>query len=209
MRFTRAYPLLLVLAAFGLGTFTGVAAAQEAPEAAIALDVEVPNQAELSPRIVARLTDATGAPVTGARVLFSIRVDVGGERYASLGSGETDATGAARFNLTPRAEQVTVKARFGGNDQAGAAEATASLAFPADRVTTELPVHTTHSLLEPVQVAMPRVMTGAIAALWVALVGLALQTRRATRRAALAATRSPEVQEPDAHQIDTENGGRS
>jgi hypothetical protein len=199
MRHTYLQLLRVALAAaLCVGVLGGVAAAQEAAEATIALRVEVPNQAELSPRVVAQVTDTAGAPVTGARVLFSIRVEVGGERYATLGSGETDATGAARINLAPRREQVMVKARFTGNDQAGAAETVTELVFPADRVKSDLPIHTTHSLLEPVQVAMPRVMTGAVAVLWLALVGLALQTRRATRRAAVAATTS-EVDVPDSH----------
>jgi hypothetical protein len=208
----RAYLRLLrvtLAAVLCVGVLGGVAAAQEAPEATITLRLEVPNQSELSPRVVAQVTDAAGSPVTGAPVLFSIRVEVGGERYATLGSGDTDASGAARVNLAPRREQVMVKARFTGNDQAGATETIAELAFPADRVTSGLPIHMTHSLLEPVQIAMPRLMTGAIAVLWLALIGLALQTRRATRQAALAAMRSTEVGEPGAPEIDTENGGRS
>lgn len=188
--------LLVALAVLSVTTFGAApASAQEAAPGVLTLAVEPPLTPDLPPRVAATLTDADGNAVNGVSIHFSIGVDIGGERFAAIGRSSTDAAGVARVNLAPRHDRILVKARFSGDERAGPVEVAEELEFPADTIVSALPTHSRHSLLEPLQESMPGVISGLVAALWIVLVALALQTRRATRRAAADAgvTSAPEA----------------
>lgn len=80
----------------------------------------------------ARLTDATGMPVRGAKVRF-VRKTTFGE--LDLGPATTDAAGVARMPLpvTP-GQEVAVTARFAGGAGLAAVTAGATLSIPAEPV---------------------------------------------------------------------------
>jgi hypothetical protein len=179
----RIAPLLvasLVLAA--VSAPVALAQTAEAPTR-LALQTAAPPAPDLPPQIVATLTTDDGRPVTGAQVLVLSAADVAGERLASLGRATTDATGRARVSLTPRHADYRIVARFDGSDGYAPAEVAQDLRFEPDVVTPFAHVHGSHTLLAPIRVAMPRIITGAVAVLWLGLAWLAVTTVRRIRRA--------------------------
>lgn len=168
-------------------TFTvAVAAGAQTRTQVVLVDIEAPTRPELPWRLVAQSQTADGAPVNGATIRFSVVTFALGERTAFLGEATTDAAGIARLNLVPRREHFTIRAELTGSDAYASSTATQELTVPTDAVEPSGIDVETASLLEPVQDLMPTAISGAVAVLWVLIIGLAAHTVAATRRAAAA-----------------------
>lgn len=183
---------LTVLFAGGLGVGTTAAQDAEAVPTVLTVDVEVPDKAELDPRVVATLKTEEGAPVTGAAVSMYAAVELLGERQAFLGTATTDATGTARVPLTPRHPDYRIVATYAGDAAHAAARNEQAVTFPDGAVEPFAHVHGLHGLLQPVRDLMPQAISLAVGLLWIGLIALTVVTVR-TIRNDTDVTRDPEL----------------
>jgi Ni/Fe-hydrogenase subunit HybB-like protein len=123
--------LLVVLGTlFGLVMGTQARAADPVPTR---IALAFPAEAHIGQRIQAqaRLTDAQGAPVTGAHIRLTTTIEfLGASSRTTLAEEVTDAAGEVMFDVDLRAEGTfDVRAAFSGNDRYGPSSATAKIAL--------------------------------------------------------------------------------
>lgn len=147
-----------------------------APEpASIDLRLNIPGNEDVPPQLIATVRDADGNAISGIDIDFTRELRfLGTDRLAPLGSSTTDVGGVARLVVLPRQEQATVVAKVAGTDVSNTIDAT----FPENRVDTFFDPTHEHGLLTPLRNAMPLIIAGLVAVLWVFLIGLAVSTVR-------------------------------
>lgn len=141
----------------------------------------IPSDPELSIQLVATLS-ADGAPVAGATVAFYLERELLGPRFASIGSAVTDVSGSARVAFTPRRNEEPIRVVFAGDADRAGVTADTAVAFPPEWVAAVSMPHHGRGLLSPIRETMPGLIMGAVAILWVFLLGLAASTVRRIRR---------------------------
>lgn len=143
--------------------------------ATIDLRLTIPRNEDVPPQLLATVRDANGNAISGIDVDFTRELRfLGTDRLAPLGSRTTDVGGVARLVVLPRQEHATVVAKVAGTDVSDTIDAT----FPENRVDTFFDPTHEHGLLTPLRNAMPLIIAGLVAALWVFLIGLAVSTVR-------------------------------
>ncbi len=162
----RRLPYFAALTIGLLAVPSVTALGQSNEKTSISIQVERSTLPELPDSVAARLLTESGEPISGAEIELWIEVEILGYRSALLGTATTDATGVARVPITPRHLDYQIRARYGGEDPYEAAEATATLSFPADRV-DPVEVVAPNSLLASLRSVMPRAMGIVVALLWV------------------------------------------
>ena len=169
--------VLLVL----VGALPAVAQEESStPEpATIDLRLAIPSNEDIPPQFVATVRDTSGNAIPGIDVDFTRELRfLGTDRLARLGSGTTDVGGVARLVVQPRQEHATIVAKVAGTDVSATIDAT----FPENRVDAFFDPTHEHGLLTPLRNAMPLIIAGLVAALWVFLIGLSVSTVRRIRR---------------------------
>ena len=157
---------LLTLAVLLL-TWLGVPALGQSSEGTdLAVRVERASLPDLPDNIAARLSTDSGEPISGAQIDFWAEVEILGTRRARLGTATTDATGVARVPITPRRTDYRIRVTFAGSEAHAAAETTAALSFPAEKV-DPVEISAPSSPLSSLRTVMPRAMGIVVALLWI------------------------------------------
>lgn len=182
MSLRRLVPALVVVCAVMAPALPVRGQQSDLPAPTLTVRLQTATLPDLPDNIAARLTDASGDPISGAQIRFAVQVDILGTRNAVLGTAETDATGVALMPLTPRRAEYTVKATFEGSEVAAPAETVMPITFPDDKV-QQIEIVAPPSALGSLETVMPRAMGIVVALLWVFFAGAVVYVVRTLHRA--------------------------
>lgn len=178
----RPLPLFLLLALAGAWISVPPAVADAtSPPARLDVRYQSPVRKKLSPAVIVRVSTASGSPLAGATVQIVVDGKLFGGR-AVLGEATTDATGVGSVPIVPTRSRYEVRARFVGNDQAGAAEAVRTFTVPATDI--QAADRSQKPPLSGVADVMPRVLVAVVVLLWIALLAGTVSCVRSIRHEA-------------------------
>ena len=157
-----------------------LAAQAQPPSPTLSISLEPSSRAELADLLTARLTAPEGGPISEAPIVFWIRSELFGERYAFVGESPTDSSGVARLPFVPHQDTYEVRATFDGDEVWGSVETIRQIEFSPSRVIRYEPTDPTQ--LGSLRFVMPRIMGIVVGLIWAALLALAFFTLRSIKR---------------------------
>jgi hypothetical protein len=175
MALVSALLTLIAAATIALADEPAAPAAQPRLE----VGVQISANPKLPDYLTATMRDASGQPLSGRAVSFSIATKFLGQKWIQLGEATTDASGVARLTVSLEDRQYQVRVRFVDGNGTVVAEATNEVAGPRGVRQALLEVS---SPLQGFAFWMPRLIGAAVALVWLVLAGVAVLSVRRIRQ---------------------------